>query len=74
LARVSADTLAPSVNVRDTAERDTPASSATRLALTDAFFGFRFDLAKAHPDPCTVFATLHSLATVETVPAHFSEN
>jgi len=44
LARVSAETLAPSVKVRETAERETPASSATRLALTEGFFpGVSFD-------------------------------
>jgi hypothetical protein len=32
--RVSADTEAPAVKVRDTAEIDTPASSATSFAVT----------------------------------------
>lgn len=43
---MSAETLAPSVNVRDTADRDTPASSATLLALTEDFFGLFFGLGK----------------------------
>src|SRR5205823_494727 len=34
-ARASLDTLAPGVNVRDTAERDTPARSATSAAVTN---------------------------------------
>jgi len=37
LFRVAAETLAPVVKVRDTAERDTPALSATSFALTTAF-------------------------------------
>jgi hypothetical protein len=39
VARVAGDTLAPSVKVRETADRDTPASSATRMVLTEDFLG-----------------------------------
>jgi hypothetical protein len=35
--RVSGDTLAPAVKVRDTADRETPALSATSCALTKTF-------------------------------------
>jgi hypothetical protein len=43
-ARVSGDTLAPSVKARDTADRETPARSATLSALIEAFFSFNFAL------------------------------
>src|SRR3954466_7112086 len=36
-SRVSGATLAPGVKVRDTAERDTPASSATSTEVTEVF-------------------------------------
>jgi hypothetical protein len=36
-ARVSPETLAPGVNARDTAERDTPARRATSAAVTNPF-------------------------------------
>lgn len=35
--RIFGDTLAPGVNVRETAERETPAFSATSWALTNSF-------------------------------------
>jgi len=38
LRRVASDTLAPSVKVRETAERDTPATRATSWALTNDLF------------------------------------
>jgi hypothetical protein len=40
--RVSSETLAPGVKVRETAERDTPARAATCSALTKDFDGAAF--------------------------------
>jgi hypothetical protein len=40
--RVSSETLAPGVKVRETAERDTPARAATCSALTKDFGGATF--------------------------------
>ena len=46
LRRVDADTLAPSVKVRDTADRDTPASSATLCAEIGDLLGLDLSFGK----------------------------
>jgi hypothetical protein len=47
LRRVVSETLAPAVKVRDTAERETPARSATCCALTKDLAGLVSDMGLA---------------------------